>query len=152
MPTATSTFTGQGKWQAGPGVVVGYLSEKFLLALFPQQWWSIGGDADRLATSPLNLQPAASYFFGDGWNVGYSGNILADWKASSGNVWTVPVGLAIGKVLKLGRLPIKLELGLQYMPVHPADSGQKWNVQLQVTPVIPKLVKGTIFEQSSGGG
>jgi hypothetical protein len=30
--------------------------------------------------------------------------------------------------------------------VHPADTGQKWNVQLQVTPVIPKLVKGTIFE------
>jgi len=47
--------------------------------------WSIGGDADRPATSQLNLQPAA-YFFGDGWNVGYSGNILADWKASSGEV------------------------------------------------------------------
>jgi hypothetical protein len=45
FPTATSTFTGQGKWQAGPGVVVGYLSDKFLLALFPQQWWSIGGDS-----------------------------------------------------------------------------------------------------------
>jgi hypothetical protein len=54
--------------------------------------------------------------------VGYSGNILANWKAASGDIWTVPVGLGLGKVLKRGRLPIKLELSLQYMPVHPKSS------------------------------
>ena len=146
FPTATSKFTGQGKWQAGPGVVAGYLTDRFILALFPQQWFSIGGDSDRPATSQLNLQPVASVFFGDGWNIGYSGNILANWKAPAGDIWTVPVGLGIGKVLKLGRLPVKLQLSLQYMPVHPKDAGQEWNVQLQVTPVIPKLIKGALFE------
>jgi|GEM_PF-2753841 len=35
---------------------------------------------------------------------------------------------------------------LQYMPVHPRISGQEWNVQVLVTPVIPKLIKGTLFE------
>jgi hypothetical protein len=45
FPTATSEFTGQGKWQAGPSVVVGYLTKKFFLGVFPQQWWSIGGAA-----------------------------------------------------------------------------------------------------------
>ena len=83
FPTATSTFTGQGKWQAGPGVVVGYLTKEFIVGVFPQQWWSFAGDSDRPATSQLNLQPFGAYFFGDGWNVGYSGNILADWKARS---------------------------------------------------------------------
>jgi hypothetical protein len=146
FPTATSTFTGQGKWQAGPGVVAGYLSDRFIVALFPQQWFSIGGDSGRPATSQLNLQPVASLFFGDGWNIGYSGNILADWKAPAGDVWTVPVGVGVGKVVKLGRLPVKFQLALQYMPVHPRDTGQQWNIQLAVTPVIPKLVKGALFE------
>jgi hypothetical protein len=146
FPTATSTFTGQGKWQAGPGVVVGYLTKHFILGVFPQQWFSIGGDPDRPATSQLNLQPLASVFFGDGWNVGYSGNILANWKASSGDVWTVPVGLGVGKVVRLGRLPVKFQLALQYMPVRPRSTGQEWNVQVQVTPVIPKLIKGILFE------
>ena len=146
FPTATSKFTGQGKWQAGPGVVVGYLTKDFILGVFPQQWFSIGGDSDRPDTSQLNLQPIAAVFFGDGWNVGYSGNILANWKASSGDVWTVPIGLGVGKVVKLGRLPVKLQLSLQYMPVRPRDSGQEWNVQVQVTPVIPKLIKGILFE------
>ena len=145
FPTATSTFTGQGKWQAGPGVVAGYLTHRFIVGLFPQQWFSIGGDSDRPATSQLNLQPFAALFFGDGWNVGYSGNILANWKAPAGDVWTVPVGAEIGKVVKLGRLPVKFDLALQYMPVHPRD-GQQWNIQFEVTPVIPKLIKGALFE------
>jgi hypothetical protein len=81
--------------------------------VFPQQWFSIGGESDRPDTSQLNLQPIAAIFFGDGWNVGYSGNILANWKAPSGDVWTVSIGLGVGKVVKLGRLPVKLQLSLQ---------------------------------------
>jgi hypothetical protein len=146
FPTATSKFTGQGKVQAGPGVVVGYLTKEFFVGLFPQQWFSIGGDSSRPDTSQMNLQPIVSFFFGEGWSIGYSGNILANWKAPSGDVWTVPVGLGVGKVVKLGRLPVKLQLSLQYMPVHPKDSGQEWNVQVQVTPVLPKLIKGILFE------
>jgi hypothetical protein len=146
FPTATSVFTGQGKWQAGPGGLIGYLTKDFILGAFPLQWWSIGGEHGRPNTSSLNVQPIAALFFGDGWDVGYSGNILADWKASPGNVWTVPIGLNVGKVVKLGRLPVKLQIAVQYMPVHPRNSGQEWNVQIQVTPVIPKLIKGTLFQ------
>jgi hypothetical protein len=95
--------------------------------------------------SQLNLQPFAAYFFGEGWSFGYSGNILANWHADSGQVWTVPVGLSIAKVVKLGRLPVRIALAGQYMPVRPDDSGQKWNVQLILAPVIPKLIKETLF-------
>ena len=57
----------------------------------------------------------------------------------------MPVGVGVGKVVKLGRLPVKFTLSLQYMPVHPQD-GQEWNVQVQIVPVLPKLIKGTLFE------
>jgi hypothetical protein len=146
LPTANSDFTGQGKWQAGPSMAVGYLTKNFILGVFPQQWWSIGGEHTRPHTSQLNLQPFASIFFGDGWNIGYSGNILANWRAPSENVWTVPIGLGVGKVVKLGRLPVKIQLSLQYMPVHPRISGQEWNVQVLIAPVIPKLIKGALFD------
>ncbi len=144
FPTATSKFTGQGKWQAGPGVVVGYLTDKYIIGAFPQQWWSFAGSSDRPDTSQMNLQPIAALFFGEGWSVGYSGNILANWKASSSERWTVPIGVAVGKVVKLGPLPVKIQLGGQYMPIHPRD-GQEWNIQLQLTPVLPKLIKEPLF-------
>jgi hypothetical protein len=146
FPTATSHFTGQGKWQAGPSVVVGYLTKEFFIGVFPQQWWSIGGEHGRPDTNQMNLQPIAAIFFGQGWSIGYSGNILADWTAPSEDVWTVPIGLALSKVVKFGRLPVKLQLAVQYMPVHPRISGQEWNVQVSITPVLPKLIKGTLFQ------
>ena len=146
FPTATSGFTGQGKWQLGPTVVAGYLTKQYFIGVFPQQWWSIGGQHGKPDTNQMNLQPIASLFFADGWSLGYSGNILADWNAPSEDVWTVPIGLALSKVVKFGRLPVKLQLAVQYMPVHPRISGQEWNVQVSITPVIPKLIKGTLFE------
>jgi len=93
----------------------------------------------------MNLQPIAAYFLPGGWSVGYSGNILANWKADGGDVWTVPVGLGVGKVVYLGRLPVKIGLAGQWMPIHPDVFGQKWNIQVGITPVIPKLIKGTLF-------
>jgi hypothetical protein len=145
FPTATSDFTGQGKWQAGPALVVGYLTKEFIVGVFPQQWWSFAGDSSRPDTSQMNLQPFAAWFFGEGWSVGYSGNILADWKAPSSERWTVPVGVAVGKVVKLGRLPVKIQLAGQYMPIHPSNVGQEWNIQFVLTPVIPKLIKEPLF-------
>jgi hypothetical protein len=145
FPSASSTFTGQGKVAVGPVGLVGYMTKDFILGVFPQQWFAIAGSPSRPYTSNLNLQPIATMFFGDGWDVGYSGNILANWRAPSGDVWTVPVGLNIGKVVKFGPLPVKLQLAAQYMPVHP-NSGPKYNLQIQITPVIPKLIKGTLFE------
>ena len=146
FPTATSHFTGQGKWQLGPTVVVGYLTKQYFIGVFPQQWWSIGGQHSRPDTNQMNLQPIASVFFGEGWSFGYSGNILANWNAPSPDVWTVPVGLALSKVVKFGRLPVKLQLAVQYMPVHPRISGQEWNVQVEIVPVLPKLIKGVLFQ------
>jgi len=146
FPTATSGFTGQGKWQLGPSVVVGYLTKQYFIGVFPQQWWSIGGEHGRPDTNQMNLQPIATIFFGQGWSFGYSGNILADWTAPSPDVWTVPIGLGLGKVVKFGRLPVKIQLAVQYIPVHPRISGQEWNVQIEITPVIPKLIKGVLFQ------
>ena len=54
------------------------------------------------------------------------------------------MGLGVGKVVKLGPLLVKFQLALQYMPIRPTD-GQQW-MQVQITPVLPKLIKGILFE------
>ena len=37
--------------------------------------------------------------------------------------------------------PVKFDVQVQYYVVHPEVYDPKWNVQLQVTPVIPSLIK-----------
>ncbi len=150
LPTANSVYTGQGRYQVGPAVVAGYLSEKWIAGVFPQYWASFSGKGnDREDTSQLNLQPFFAVFLSEGWSVGYSGNILADFEADSGDVWTVPIGVAVGKVTKLGKLPVKLQIAGQYMVARPDEFGQKWNLQLMVVPVLPKLIHGNLMEPSS---
>jgi hypothetical protein len=146
FPTASDVHNGQGKWQVGPAVVTGYLSQKWILGAFLQDWISFAGQSNRDSAHQMNLQPLAAYFLPDGWSIGYSGNILANWRAKdSGDIWTVPLGVAINKVVKFGKLPVKLGLAGQWMPVHPNAFGQKWNIQVSITPVIPKLIKGNLF-------
>jgi hypothetical protein len=146
FPTASSSRLGQDKWQLGPAGVFGYLGEKFLVGIFPQQWWSTGGPGKN-TISQLNLQYFASYFFGKGWSVSSSPNMLVNWYANKGqNMLTFPVGLGLSKVQRLGILPVRFAVQGQYMPVHPSAFGQKWNIQAIIAPVIPKLIKCDVLE------
>jgi hypothetical protein len=146
FPTASDVHNGQGKWQVGPSAIVGYMSGKWLLAAFLQDWISFAGQSNRDSVHQMNLQPIAYYFLAHGWSIGYSGNILANWRAGDpGDVWTVPIGVAVSKVVKFGKLPVKIAVAGQYMPIHPDNFGQKWNIQLSFTPVLPKLIKGNLL-------
>jgi hypothetical protein len=148
FPTGVSRWTTAGKWQVGPGAVFGYLSDTWILAALFQNWTSFGGSGPR-ATNSMNLQPIAAYFFPNGWSVGYSGNILADWKASATNAYTVPIGLQVGKVTIFGPFPMKVALAAQWMPVHPALFGEVWNAQFFVQILRPKLLRGYLSDPAS---
>jgi hypothetical protein len=148
FPTANSDFTGQDKYQVGPAGLVGYLADKWIVGGLYQSWWSFSGSDLRDDTASMNFQPFASYFLQDGWSVGYSGNILANWKNSAGSDYTVPIGLAVSKVTKLGKLPVRFALAVQWMAVQPDLYGQKWNFQLVISPVLPKLVRGNLVDPS----
>ena len=146
FPTASNSRLGQNKWQLGPGGVVGYLGEKYIVGLFPQQWWSVGGPGSN-TISQLNLQYFFTYFPSKGYGIGFSPNMLVNWYAPKGqNMLTFPIGLAVSKVERLGILPVRFALQGQYMPVHPDAFGQKWNIQVIVAPVIPKLIKGDLLQ------
>jgi len=138
FPTANLEKTGQGKWQMGPAGVIGYQTKKFLLAVIFQQWWSFAGSPDRPGVSELHLQYLANYYFGDGWSIGTSPTMKVDWRATSGNQVTFPIGPTLAKVVKLGGVfPVKLEIEGFYVPVRASDNGERFIVEFQIIPVVP---------------
>lgn len=138
FPTANLDQTGQGKWQAGPAGVAGYLSKQWIAGVIAQQWWSFAGAADRRAVSQLHLQYIASWFFPHGWSVGTSPTIKFDWRADAGQQVTFPLGLSLAKVVRLGGgVPVKLEVQGLYAPIHPDAYGERFGLQLYVVPVVP---------------
>jgi len=71
--------------------------------------WSIGsppGNSDR--TNQLFLNPFFSYHVADGWSVGSSPEIAANW-ITSGGKWTVPVAGGSGKAFYLGGQAMNLD-------------------------------------------
>jgi hypothetical protein len=138
FPTATDSRIGQDKWQVGPAAAVGYVGKNFVTYVFPQQWFSVGGDGRR--TRQMSLIYAFVRTLPNGWTVGTNPNMFVDWEASSGNKVSFPVGLQVGKLRKLGPMPVKFDLQVQYYAVHPQVYGSKWNLQLQITPILPALI------------
>jgi hypothetical protein len=53
FPTATNSLIGQNKWQVGPAAAVGYIGKNFVTHVFPQQWFSVGGDGRRIREMSL---------------------------------------------------------------------------------------------------
>jgi hypothetical protein len=143
FPTATDSRIGQNKWQVGPAAAVGYVGKNFVTYVFPQQWFSVGGDGRR--TRQMSLIYAFVRTLPNGWTVGTNPNMSVDWEASRGNKVSFPVGLQVGKLRKLGPMPVKFDLQVQYYAVHPQVYGSKWNVQLQITPILPSLIKHKVF-------
>ncbi|MEN0105485.1 MAG: hypothetical protein AAGC84_03575, partial [Pseudomonas sp.] len=123
FPTAEHDVLGTGKYNLGPAFVAAYLGEDWTLGLFPQHWWSVGGDSDRKDVSMTKIQ----YFIqrnipGDAaWHVGMTPNITVNWKADSGNKVTFPIGLGASRMFKLGELPIRVGAEVQYSVIHPDD-------------------------------
>lgn len=145
FPTATNQDLGAGKYQAGPAAVGLYIGKEWVFGALAQQWWSYAGDGDRQSTSSANIQYFIQYLFGEDWQIGMSPNILIDWKADQDNRFTVPVGLGIGKLVKIGPLPVKFTAEVDYMAIHPDEFGQNWVFRFQMIPVLPALFKDTLF-------
>ena len=74
--------------------------------------------------------------------------ITYDHKAGRGNKWNVPIGIVVAKTTKVGKMPVKVQFGVEYSVVSQDDFGKRALFKVNIIPVIGGLVKGPIF----GGG
>jgi hypothetical protein len=139
-PTATNTALGVNKWGSGPSVAFFWKNGDgpWVFGSVVNNIWSFGGppqSSDR--TNSLLVNPVISYHFGDGWSIGSSPNITANWVSKPGQVWTVPVGGGIAKTFRLGSQPVKLDVDSYYNAVRPQASNETWLLQFTITFLFP---------------
>jgi len=143
FPTASKDELGGGVYSVGPSGVLAFIGKKFIFGGLYQQWLSYAeggnGSGANQNFSWLNV----FYFlnFEDGWQVGGTPIITADWEGDSDDRWTVPIGLGVYKTSLFGKMPVKLGVETQWMPINPDTYGQEWNIRLTIAPIIPSLFK-----------
>jgi hypothetical protein len=83
------------------------------------------------------IQPFINYNFSHGWYLTTAPIFTADWKADSDDRWTVPLGGGVGKIVRIGKLPLNLQLSAYYNVVTP-DNGADWQLRFQFQFLFPK--------------
>lgn len=113
----------------GPAIGGVYnISKRLKVGLFSQNvFWD--------DTAATQLQPIIAYQLGDGWSLSAGdAQFTYDWE---GNRWTnVPIGFQLGKVTRLGQLPVRLAINPQYNLKD--DRGlNEWSVNFTFTALFP---------------
>jgi len=112
LPTSTVTGSETGAWGLGPAVVVVSMRGPFVFGALLTQTWTIAHSDTYTEIDLLLLQPFVNYNFGQGWAVSLAPVVTANWKAKSGEQWTVPLGLGITRTTVFDGRP--MSLGVQY--------------------------------------
>jgi len=141
LPTATDTDLGTKKWGAGASAVLLKADGKFVYGGLISNIWSFAGsgqDAGFERVNAMTLQPFVNYNMDDGWFVSSVPIITANWEADSDHTWTVPMGVGVGRAMKLGKIPMTAQVHGYYNVVTPDDYGEQWQMRVQIQLLFPR--------------
>ncbi|WP_208539253.1 hypothetical protein [Algihabitans albus] len=151
FPTASDDILGQGKWQAGPAVLLarlgndygGFGIEHFNIGVLPQHWWSYAGDDDRDSTNQSDIQYFINWKATPTQLIGMTPNISINWNADGGfnDKVALPVGLGFIGLFRIGKLPIRWGVEGQYYLTGPDELRRDANFRFFIAPIVPNLFK-----------
>jgi hypothetical protein len=137
FPTASDRVLGTGQWSAGPSAVALTIRGPWVIGGLVNNLWSYAGDDDREDVNQFLFQYFINYNLPKGWYISSAPILTANWKADSGNQWTVPFGGGVGKIFRIGKQPVNAQVQAFYNAVKP-DNGADWSLRLQLQFLFPK--------------
>jgi len=130
---SSNTAIGVDKWGSGPSAAFIVKGDgPWVFGAVANNIWSSGGGPDSDKTNQMLLNPFVSYHLGDGWAIGSSPDITANWIASGGK-WTVPVGGGVSKTTPIGDQHLKLAVDAYYNAIRPKADQETWLMKFTVT-------------------
>lgn len=139
LPIATQRAIGTGRWAAGVSAVVLAQPKPWTLGILVNNLWSFAGPDDRARVDFMTLQYFVNYNFPRAWYLASQPIVTADWTAPSSERWLVPAGAGVGKIFKVGPLPLNGQLAAYYNVVRPdVTPSPRWQLRAQIAMLFPK--------------
>ena len=148
FPSATNRDLGSNQWALGPAVVLGYKAKSWTGVLFPNYFWRVGSSGPALGKPDINqgsLLYSFTYKLPKAWQVGTNPTITYNNQATAGNKLNVPVGLFVGRTVKMGKTPVNIKLAVEHSVVSEDFFGKRTHFRIIITPVVPSMIKNPIF-------
>nr|WP_299902449.1 hypothetical protein [uncultured Ruegeria sp.] len=126
MPTASDDSLGSEKWSLGfANVLFNANSTRFQWGYLLTWQASVTGDSDRSDVNIAALQPFGFYQLGQGWYLRSAGIWTYDFETDN---YAVPIGMGIGKVIKLDKAVMNTFIEPQYTVAHEGDGQPEWGI------------------------
>jgi hypothetical protein len=138
FPTATIDPVRTKKWTLGPGVCFLTQPKGWTFGTYATNSWSFAGDENYPDINYFLWQVFIIKNLPNLWYISTNPKFTADWKASKGNRWTVPVGFDVGRLFTFGELPVNIQAGYYYYVEKP-DYWSKWSLKVEVSFILPKF-------------
>jgi hypothetical protein len=138
LPTATQRSVGTGKWSVGPAAVVLIQPDPWTIGVLASQVWSFAGPSDRSTVSLMTVQYFVNYNLAHAWYLTSSPILTFNWEAPSSEEWLVPFGGGVGKIFKLGKLPLNASLQAYYnVRSDESTTLARWQARVQLAFLFP---------------
>ncbi len=134
IPTATRTALGKDQWGGGLSAVGVWMDGPWVAGGLVNNIWGFD------STQELNtflFQYFVNYNLDDGWYLVSAPIITADWNAPD-NGWVVPFGGGLGKIVKIGKLPVNINAQMYYNGIEKPDAYGDWTGRIQIQFMFPK--------------
>ena len=143
IPTASDNVLGTGKFSIGPAIVALVQPGKWTLGVLVNNLWSVAGSGSRPDVNSMTLQYFVNYNLKKGYYITLQPIISANWNAPSGNIWLVPFGGGIGRIMRLGLQPVNVTVQAYGNAKRPDNfPSPTWQLKFQIAFLYPKKAKG----------
>jgi hypothetical protein len=139
LPTHSSDRLGNDRWGLGPTAVVLHVErgDPWVYGALVNNIWSVSSSGSDSSYNNFLLQPFVNYNFPGGVYLVSAPIITANWKADSSQRWIVPLGGGVGRIVRIGQLPVNLSASAFYNVVRP-DNGPDWQLRVAVQFLFPR--------------
>lgn len=133
LPTSSSSEFGSGEFGIGPSFVALTTIDQLVAGIVTNNVWTFGDKAE----NKFLFQYFINYNLPKAWYLVTGPIITANWNATSDQRWVVPFGAGLGKVFKIGKLPVNLNAHMYYNAIKP-DAVGNWQSRIQLQFLFPK--------------
>jgi len=135
LASATDDLLGADKWGAGPTAVALTMRGRWTMGALGNHIWSFAGASERADIDNTFIQPFVAYTWPSAWTVSVQSESAYNWE---GKEWSVPINVAVSKMVRLGKLPVSIQAGVGHWVTTPEAAANGWRFRLQANFVLPK--------------
>lgn len=135
LPTASEDALGSEKWGLGPTAVALKQKNGWTYGALVNHIWSYAGDDDRPDVNATFIQPFLAHTLPTATTFTLNTESTYDWQSDE---WAVPVNALVSQMLKIGKLPIQVAVGVRYWAESSTNGPEGTGFRLQLTGLLPK--------------